>query len=153
LRGVRGFPELSPLWAFLSQLFPRRVGEELHPGRFDELLLSILSEEEWQTPVDVFVHKSQLGVELRQLGSCTGDLFIPQRLDDWVGVGAAERGAGPKPPDHPMLGSAYRITAAGVRMRGEIELGEAPVLPIGGTEAYGAPWVVEEGRLVRLPEK
>lgn len=150
--GIDGFPELAPLWMLLSRFFPTRTPEgALHVSRFDELLLFILSEE-WQTAVDVFVHKSQLGVELRQLGSCTGDLFIPQRLDDWVGVGAAERGLGPKSPDHPMLGSAYRITEKGIRLRdkGLEALADAPTLPIGGTEAYGAPWVLlEDGRLVR----
>jgi hypothetical protein len=151
IRGVRGFPELRPLWAFLSLLVPKTTPEgALHLSRFDELLLFILSEK-WQTAVDVFVHKSQLGVELRQLGSCTGDLFIPQRLDDWVRVGAAERGPGPKSPDHPMLGAAYRITEKGIRLRdkGLEALADAPTLPIGGTEAYGAPWVLQQdGRLV-----
>jgi hypothetical protein len=50
-RGVKGFPELAPLWALLSSFFPRRTPEgALRLSRFDELVLTILSAE-WQTPV------------------------------------------------------------------------------------------------------
>ncbi|WP_129350878.1 hypothetical protein [Sorangium cellulosum] len=39
VRGVEGFPELAPLWAFLSSFFPRRTAEgTLRLSRFDELL-------------------------------------------------------------------------------------------------------------------
>ena len=158
LRGVKRFQELAPLWTFLSCLFPRKTAEgALRLSRFDELLLTILSGE-WQTPVDVFVHKSQAGLELRQLLSCTGDLFLTVRLDQWAAHGssaAVERAAGPKPPDNPMLSSVYRLTARGIQLReaGLEQLTNAPALPVAGTEAYGsgAPWVVlEDGRLVRL---
>jgi hypothetical protein len=153
LRGVKGFQELAPLWTFLSCLFPRRTPEgALRLSRFDELLLTILSGE-WQTPVAVFVHKSGAGVELRQLLSCIGDLFLPDRLDQWVAHGssaAVERAAGPKPPDYPMLSSVYRISERGIQLReaGLEALADAPALPIAGTEAYA--WILlEDGRLVR----
>ncbi|WP_437655340.1 hypothetical protein [Sorangium sp. So ce1182] len=159
IRGVEGFPELAPLWALLSCFFPRRATEgALRLSRFDELLLTILSME-WQTPVAVFAHKSQLGVELRQLLSCTGDLFLPCRLEHWADhdpIPAMERAPGPKPPDagYPMLSEVYRLTERGVRLRdrGLEHLADAPRLPIAGTEAYApsSPWVVlEDGRLAR----
>jgi hypothetical protein len=158
LRGIKGFLELGPLWRFLSCLFPRRTPEgALRLSRLDELLLTILSGE-WQTPVAVFVHKSEEGVELRQLLSCIGDLFLSDRLDQWSAHGssaAVERAAGPKSPDYPMLSSVYRITASGIRLREEglKQLSDAPSLPIAGIEAYGSktPWVLlEDGQLARL---
>lgn len=159
VRGMRGFPELGPLWAFLSSLFPRSTPDgSLRLSRLDELLLTLLSGE-WQTPVALFVHKSEPGAALRHLASCTGDLFLPRRLDQWAAhgpSGAVERTAGPKPPDHPLLSSSYRITARGMRLReiGLEQLSDAPGLPVAGIEAYApsAPWVVaEDGRLSRQP--
>jgi hypothetical protein len=156
--GVKGFPELAPLWAFLSCLFPRRTAEgTLRLNRLDEVLLSILSGE-WQTPLAVYAHKSQAGVELRQLFSCMGDGFLPDRLEQWAAHGssaAVERAAGPRPPDYPMMCSVYRLTERGIQLRdaGLTALTDAPPLPIGGTEAYSSvsPWVLrEDGRLVRL---
>jgi hypothetical protein len=119
--------------------------------------LTILSGE-WRTPVAVFAHKSKPGVELRQLLSCTGDLFLPDRLDQWAVHGssaAVERAPGTTQPDNPMLSSVYRLFERGIQLReaGLSQLTDAPALPIGGTEAYasGAPWVVlEDDRLVRL---
>ncbi len=156
--GVTGFPELAPLWTFLSCLFPRRTPEgTLRLSRLDELLLTILSGE-WQTPVAVFVHKSREGVELRQLFSCIGDLVLPVLLNQWAAHGsspAVERAAGPRPPDNPMLSSVYRLTERGRQLReaGLEQLTDAPALPVGGTVAYGSgtPWVLlDDGRLVRL---
>jgi hypothetical protein len=158
LRGVKGFPELAPLWTLLSHLFPRRMSAgALRLSRLDELILTLLSEE-WQMPVEVFAHKSQAGGELRQLFSCTGDGFLPDRLEQWAAHGssaAVERAAGPRPPDYPMMCSVYRLTKSGIQLRdaGLTALTDAPPLPIGGTEAYSssAPWVLrEDGRLVRL---
>ncbi|XXT14795.1 hypothetical protein WME94_31565 [Sorangium sp. So ce429] len=160
VHGAEGFPELAPLWALLSCFFPRRTTEGvLRLSRFDELLLTILSME-WQTPVAAFVHKSQSGVELRQLLSCTGDLFLPWRLEHWADHGsspAMERAPGPKPPNagYPMLSEVYRLTERGMRLReqGLEQLTDAPSLPVAGTEAYSpsASWVLlEDGRLARL---
>ncbi len=156
LRGVEGFPELPALWMLLSAFFPRTApAGGLRLGRFDELLLSLLSDE-WRTPVKVFVHDSPMGVELRQLASCTGDLFVAARLARWAEHGetpAIERIAGPK-PETPMLAASYRITEHGIRLReaGLDKVTEAPPLPLAGTEAYGAeaPWVLrEDGHLER----
>jgi hypothetical protein len=153
LRGVSGFPELGPLWLFLSAFFPRKTPQGgLRLSRFDELLLRILSSE-WQTPVKVFIHDSPMGEELLPLGLCAGDLFMADRLARWAQHGespAVERTAGPRPGSR-MLSSAYRITERGLRLRerGLDQLTDAPPLPIAGTEAYasGAPWVLlEDGR-------
>ncbi len=157
-RGVDGFPELAGAWEFLSSFVPRknRAGA-LHLSRFDALLLGVLSDD-WQTPVSVFVHKSQSGVELRQLGSCTGDLFFPQRLDEWAQHGAmpaVEHAAGPT-PENPMKAAVFRITERGreLRDKGLARITDGPELPFAGTVAYSshAPWVLlEDGRLDRLP--
>lgn len=157
-RGLHGFPELGALWAFLSSLFPRKTpAGALRLSHLDQLLLTLLSVE-WQTPLAVFAHKSEPGVVLRQLLSCTGDLFLPRRLDQWAthdSSAAVERAVGPKPPDYPLLSSSYRITTNGVRLRdsGLDQLADAPGLPVAGVEAYASstPWMVsDDGQLARL---
>lgn len=157
-RGVRAFPELAPLWMLLSRFFPRRTLEGgLRLSRFDELLLTVLSPTEWQTPVAVFVHKSEAGLGLRHLLSCTGDLFLPDRLEQWTDHGsspAVERAVGPK-PGLPLNSFVYRITERGMRLREEglKQLTDAPSLLMAGTEAYApsSPWVLlDDGQLARL---
>lgn len=158
-RGVEGFPELAPLWGLLSCFFPRRTTEgTLRLSRYDDLILSILSVEEWQTPVGVMCNKSHLGLDLRDLVSCTGDLFLGDRLAQWAkhdSSAAVERAPGPKPPDYPMLSKVYRLTERGKRLRdhGLDQHTDAPSLPIAGSEVYSAsaPWVLlEDGPLARL---
>ncbi|MGK4002382.1 hypothetical protein WMF31_07155 [Sorangium sp. So ce1036] len=159
VRGVEGFPELAPLWGLLSCFFPRRITDgPLRLSRYDDLLLTILSTEAWQAPVRVICDRSQLGVDLRDLVSCTGDLFLGDRLAQWArhdSGAAVERAPGPKPPGHPMLSKVYRLTERGQQLRDEglDRLTDAPSLPIAGTEAYSAsaPWVLlDDGRLARL---
>ncbi|WP_437548888.1 hypothetical protein WME97_01500 [Sorangium sp. So ce367] len=158
--GVEGFPELAPLWAFLSCFFPRRTAEgDLRLSRFDEITLSRLSTE-WQTPAGVAAQKSETLVDMWHLLFCTGDLFLPRRLEHWAdheSSAAVDRAPGPKPPNagYPMLSEVYRLTERGMRLRdkGLDELTDAPSLPIAGTEAYSAaaPWVLlDDGRLARL---
>ncbi len=156
-RGVKGFAELPSLWAMLSVFFPKKTREgTLLLSRFDEVVFTTLSGE-WQTPLAMFAHASQAGEHLRELLSCTGDLFLPRRLDDWVNHGAApavERAVGPR-SHTPMLSSVYRLTERGMRLRGEglAQLADAPRLPVGGAEAYApeAPWaLLDDGRLVRM---
>ncbi|WP_437658769.1 hypothetical protein [Sorangium sp. So ce1182] len=158
-RGVDGFPELASLWGLLSCFFPRRTTEgTLRLSRYDDLILTILSVEEWQTPVQVMCNKSDLGLHLRDLVSCTGDLFLRDRLAQWAkhdSSATVERAPGPKPPDYPMLSNVYRLTERGKRLRahGLDQLRDAPSLPIAGSEVYSdsAPWVLlEDGRLARL---
>ncbi|WP_441289006.1 hypothetical protein ACSRUE_45455 [Sorangium sp. KYC3313] len=157
-RGVEGFPELAPLWELLSSFFPRRTAEgALRLSRFDELLLTILSAE-WQTPLAVLGRDLRAGMDLWRTLSCTGDLFLPRRLEHWADhdAGAAvERAPGPESSDsHPMLSRVYRLTERGLKLREGIDvLADAPGLPLAGVEAYStsAPWVLlEDGRLARL---
>ncbi|XYH95156.1 hypothetical protein ACMHYB_46330 [Sorangium sp. So ce1128] len=159
IAGVEGFPELASLWALLSRFFPRRTtAGALGLSLYDDLILAILSVEEWQTPVRVICNRSQLGMDLRDLVSCTGDLFLGDRLTQWAKhdlSAAVERAPGPKPPDYPLLSQVYRLTERGVQLRdrGLDQLADAPRLPVAGTEAYSpaAPWVLlEDGRLSRL---
>ncbi|WP_437622690.1 hypothetical protein [Sorangium sp. So ce1151] len=157
IRGLEGFPELAPLWSLLSCFFPRRTTEgALRLSRFDELLLTILSME-WQTPLSVCSQKLQRVATLWEFLDCTGDLFLPCRLEHWAkhASGAVvERAPGPN-PEEPMKSFAYRLTERAIRLRdkGLDQLTDAPSLPIAGTEAYSAsaPWVLlEDGRLARL---
>jgi hypothetical protein len=156
-RGVEGFPELASLWGMLSAFFPRKAHDgTLRLNRFDELLLTALSGE-WQTAVAMFVHESQTGRDLRDLVSCTGDLFLPRRLDDWVAhgsVAAVERAVGPK-SHTPMLSAVYRLTERGMRLRAEglTQISDAPRLLVAGTAAYAteSPWaLLDDGRLIRM---
>jgi hypothetical protein len=151
-RGLDGFPELATVWSLLSNFFPRRTADGvLHLSRYDELLLKRLSDA-WSTPVTIYARGPGAWLDL---GFCTGDLFTPLRLDHWVGHGpspAVERAPGPREPDHRMLGHVYRITKRGKQIRKALpQLADAPSLPVAGTEAYGAPWVLhDDGRLTRL---
>lgn len=147
----RSAREAPNVWALFSSLFPRLTPSGLRLSRFDELLLNVLSPEEWKTAVRVYVHDD---AEWRALLCCTGDVWLPGQLDRWVNHGpssAVERAAGPR-PDNPMLSPVYRLTERGVRLRAGLDqLADAPPLPVGRTEAYGAPWVLrEDARLVRL---
>jgi hypothetical protein len=159
LRGVRGFPELGPLWAFLSRFFPRlSAAGTLRLSRYDELLLRALSVE-WQTPAKVFV-----GDVLQQhweFIACVGDLTLEHRLAAWASHRASsvvERAPGPKPEDThgPMLSHVYRLTERMQLRAGLPRLTDAPRLPVGGAEAYApeAPWVLlDDGRLVLDSER
>jgi hypothetical protein len=154
VRGLTGFPELARVWLLVSSFFPRKTSEgTVRLSRFDELLLHRLSAE-WETPVTVYARGPE---PWEQLICCTGDLFIPERLEHWANHGtdpAVERAAGPKPGTH-MLSFVYRLAERGMRLRtrGLEHLADAPPLPIAGTKAYapGAPWVVlDDGQLARL---
>ncbi|KYF92633.1 hypothetical protein BE17_17375 [Sorangium cellulosum] len=158
IHGVEGFSELAPLWALLSCFFPRRTAEgSLRLSRFDEIVFALLSSE-WQTALALAVHKSETRMHLWHLLSCTGDLFLEERLDQWAkheSSAAVERAPGQKPPGHPMLSKVYRLTERGIQLRdkGLDQLSDAPSLPIAGTEAYAppSPWVLlEDGQLARL---
>ncbi|WP_437995901.1 hypothetical protein WMF26_32465 [Sorangium sp. So ce185] len=157
IRGVVGFPELAPMWTLLSSFFPRMTGEGcLRLSRFDELILMLLSSE-WKTPLSMCGQNSQLAGLLWEFLDCTGDLFLPLRLEHWAEHKSSvvvERTPGPN-PDEPMKSFAYRLTERGTQLRdrGLEQLAEAPRLPIAGTEAYApsAPWVLlQDGRLARL---
>ncbi|WP_437753229.1 hypothetical protein [Sorangium sp. So ce1389] len=157
ITGVEGFAELAPLWALLSCFFTRKTAGGLRLSRFDEIVFALLSSE-WQTALALAVHESETRIHLWHLLSCTGDMFLEDRLNQWAKhdlSAAVERAPGPKPPGHPMLSKVYRLTERGMRLRdkGLDQLTDAPSLPVAGTEAYSAssPWVLlEDGRLARL---
>jgi hypothetical protein len=159
IAGVEGFVELAPLWTLLSCFFPRKTAQGgLRLSRFDELVFTLLSSE-WQTALALAVHESETRMHLWHLLSCTGDLFLPHRLERWAdhaSSAAVERAPGPKPRNsgYPLLSEVYRLTERGTRLRDEglDQLTDAPALPVAGTEAYSAsaPWVLlEDGRLAR----
>ncbi|WP_437776339.1 hypothetical protein [Sorangium sp. So ce1097] len=160
IAGVEGFAELAPLWELFSCFFPKKTAESrLRLSRFDEIVFSRLTPD-WQTPVAIAAQKSETLVDMWHLLFCTGDLFLPRRLEQWASHSSSafvERAPGPKPPDagYPMLSEVYRLTERGMRLRdkGLEQLTDAPSLPIAGTEAYSpsAPWVLlDDGRLARL---
>ncbi|WP_437673206.1 hypothetical protein [Sorangium sp. So ce131] len=160
ITGVEGFAELAPLWLLLSHFFPRKTAQGgLFLSRFDEIVFALLSSE-CQTALALAAHKSETRMHLWHLLSCTGDLFLPRRLEDWAdhdSSAAVERAPGPKPPNagYPMLSEVYRLTERGMQLRdkGLDHLTDAPRLPIAGTEAYSpsAPWVLlEDGRLAPM---
>ena len=77
---------------------------------------------EWQTPAGVAAQKSETLVDMWHLLFCTGDLFLPRRLEHWANhdsSAAVERAPGPKPPNagYPMLSEVYRLTERGMRLR------------------------------------
>ncbi len=142
--------EAPDVWALLSSFFPRVTPSGLRLSRFDEQLLNVLSMEEWKTTVRLYANDDE---EWQALLCCTGDVWLPGHLDRWTEHGptpAVERAPGPR-PDVRMKEHVYRLTERGARLRAGLErLTDAPPLPIGGTEAYGAPWAVrDDGRLVR----
>lgn len=109
-----------------------------------------------KTPLKVCAHDSPKGEELRELASCTGDLFVPRRLAHWSAHTAplAVEGEDRPNPGRPLASAVYRITEHGKRLleEGLESLTEAPSLPVAGTDAYASssPWVVlENGSLAR----
>lgn len=150
LQGVPGFPELASLWTFLSGLFPRTTAEgTLLLSRLDHLLLSVLSDSE-RSPPALLAHDSQAGVELRHWISCTGDLFLEERLSRWAHHPSGAVAQAPHSTARTEAPSfVVRLTDAGRRLRdtGLSQLSDAPSLPVGGIEAYSpsSPWVLSEG--------
>jgi hypothetical protein len=156
LRGVPGFPELGPLWAFLSRFFPRMSAERtLRLSPYDELLLHALSAQ-WQAAVKAYINVVH---QRSEFCACVGDLTMMGRLAIWAdhdANSAVERAPDPQSPaeEYPMTSSVYRLTERGIELRAGLpELADAPRLPVGGAEAYAleAPWVLlDDGRLVRM---
>jgi hypothetical protein len=150
---VEGFPELGPLWSFLSRFFPRRdAGGALLLSRYDDLLLRALSRE-WQDPGKVYV--GDVIQQRSEFLSCSGDAAMADRLAAWAkhdGSSAVEGAPVPGKEDLAMRSHVYRLTERGMQLRAGLpQLADAPRLPVGGAEVYApeAPWVVlDDGRLV-----
>jgi hypothetical protein len=142
-RGIPDFPELPQVWAVLAHFFPRRTAEGvLRPSLYDDMLLGMVTTE-WRTGVKVYVAGTD---DWWHLMSCIGDLTVVDRLNQWATYGATpaiERAPGPD-AEVPMKAHVYRITEHGRRLRdrGLAQLADAPPLPVAGTVAYAAPWVL-----------
>jgi hypothetical protein len=142
-QGVPEFPELPRVWRFLANFLPRQEPDgTLRPSRYDELLLGRITDQ-WQTGVQVYLGGDD---EWRALLTGVGDLIMGERLDQWALHGATpaiERTPGPS-AEIPMKTHVYRITEHGQRLRdhGLALLTDAPSLPVAGTMAYAAPWVL-----------
>ncbi|MBK8257637.1 MAG: hypothetical protein IPK82_33825 [Polyangiaceae bacterium] len=155
-QGVERFAELPQVWTFMSAFFPRRNADgKLRLSRFDEMLLRLLSDQP-STPLQVYAHDSNLGVELRHWLSVTGDLFLDWRLTQWDRHRGAfvKRAPGPN-PQLPLQKWTYLLTDAGRELcnAGLGNLTDAPPLTIGGTDAYTlhSPWVLLDSGRPRSP--
>ncbi|WP_437736809.1 hypothetical protein [Sorangium sp. So ce1335] len=162
-RAGRARKDLAELGTYQAGYFPRAEGRALTLSRFDELLFSCL-DKDWMTPVDVFVHRSSAGDELRnRWTTLTGDIFLAMRMRQWAGHRGAEAALESTPyrPDRaPMLEARYRLTAVGdeIKRHGLAEIAQGAPLPVWGVAAYdpAVPWVVVDEpsgqRLQRLGE-
>jgi hypothetical protein len=135
------------LGTYQARFFPRVDGRALTLSRFDELLFSCL-DKDWVTPVDVFMHRSSVGDELRRWSTLTGDFLFATRLRQWAEHRGAEAALESVPYREPrtMLEARYRLTAAGdaIKRHGLAEIGQGAPLQVWGAIAYSAadPWVV-----------
>lgn len=141
--------EWMDLGAYQAGFFPRQGAEGLLLSRFDELLFACI-EERGSTPVEVFVHRSAAGDELRRWLPLTGDVFLAMRLRQWAahgGDGAALESV-PEQADNLMKAARYRLSDAGkaIRRHGLAEIARGAPLPVWGAVAYDprARWVVVE---------
>ena len=102
--------------------------------------------DDWRTSIDVFMASRPL----QNAAALTGDLFLPERLDQWAEHNAVDRTATPT-PDLPMKAAAYRINVRGERLRDRLDaLENAPRLPIMGMEAYAGWVLLDDGRLTPI---
>jgi hypothetical protein len=144
---------LVDVGTYQAGFFPRLRSSSIRLSRFDEALFSCVGEG-WSTPVDVFVHRSAGGDELRRWLSHTGDLFLAMRLRQWVQHGGPAAALEGEPGQTGNLMAArYRLSRAGgeIRAHGLRELTRGAPLSLWGAVAYSpsAPWVVvddESGR-------
>ncbi|WP_437297621.1 hypothetical protein [Sorangium sp. So ce426] len=163
-RAARAPKDLVALGTHQAAFFPRVDGSALTLSWVDELLFACL-DKDWMTPVDVFVHRSSAGEELRNgWGARISDCFIAMRLRQWAehrGAEAALESVPYRTDRAPMLEARYRLTAVGEEIKRHClaEIAQGPPLPVWGVTAYdpGAPWVAvddgaEQKRLQRLGE-
>jgi len=148
-RAGRARKDLVELGTHQAAFFPRVEGRALVLSRIDELLFSCLGKD-WSTPVDVLMHRSSAGDELRNTWMIrTGDISLATRLRRWAahrGAEAALESVPYRTDRPPMLDARYRLTAAGeaIKRHGLAEIAQGPPLPMWGVVAYdpAAPWVV-----------
>jgi hypothetical protein len=146
-RTGRGRKELADLGTYQAGFFPRMDGRALALSRFDELLFSCL-DKQWSAPVDVFVHRSSAGEELRKWLTLTGDVFLAMRLRQWAGHHGAKAALESEPyqPENVLKEARYRLSDAGhaIQRHGLAEIAQGAPLPVWGVMAYDpmTPWVV-----------
>ncbi|AUX27348.1 hypothetical protein SOCEGT47_079360 [Sorangium cellulosum] len=148
-RAGRVRKDLAELGTHQAAFFPRVDGSALTLSWVDELLFACL-DKDWSTPVDVFMHRSSAGEELRTgWGMRIGDCFLAMRLRQWAehrGAEAALESVPYRTDRPPMLEARYRLTAVGdkIKRHGLAEIAQGPPLPVWGVTAYDprAPWVV-----------
>ncbi|WP_437956097.1 DUF1835 domain-containing protein [Sorangium sp. So ce119] len=164
-RADRAREDLVALGTHQAAFLPRMDDSALTLSWVDELLFACLSKD-WLTPVDVFMHRSSAGEELRDgWGTRIGDYFLAMRLRQWAehrGAEAALESVPYRPDRPPMLEARYRLTAVGdeIKRRGLVEIAQGAPLPVWGVTAYDplAPWVVVGGgtahqRVQRLDDR
>ncbi|MFT3766694.1 MAG: hypothetical protein QM820_14440 [Minicystis sp.] len=149
--------DLLDLAAYEAGFFPRLTARGLALSRFDELIFSCLGDD-GLTPVEVFVHDSVAGKELRRWMPHTGDVLLATRLAQWAEHRGEEAALQREPvrPENAMMAARYRLSKVGkaIRRRGLQEIAQGPPLPVFGAVAYAplAPWAVvgEQGGSPRL---
>jgi hypothetical protein len=147
-RADRVRKDLVELGTHQAAFFPRVDGSALTLSRIDELLFACL-DKDWSTPVDVIMHRSSAGEELRYYWMIRiGDYSFAMRLRQWAEHRGAEAALERVPyrPERGMLEARYRLTAVGdaIKRRGLSEIAQGAPLPVWGATAYdpAAPWVV-----------
>ena len=135
-----------PMLACLRNALPRTNGVQLRLSRVDEALLAPFSR--WLTPMDVFKRMPAAWLELMRT---YGDLFILTRLWRWTLGKQPALLAMPGDSPGPYGAAALKLTPTGQRLvHGVRSPDEAPVMPIGGHEAYGPEtWVVNAAGGIR----
>lgn len=151
LSGARAQPGqryLVELGAYQAAFFPRRKdARTLSLSRFDELLFSCLGDT-WATPLELFIHPSMAGEELRKWLTHTGDIFLAMRLRQWalhLGDKAALK-SDPCQPGNPMNEARYSLSQMGdmLKRNGLADISQGAPLRVWGARAYDpkAPWVL-----------
>jgi hypothetical protein len=147
-RAARGREQLFALGTYQAGFFPRLDAHRLALSRFDELLFSGLEQQQWSTPVEMFVSRGAAGEELRKWLGFTGDFFLAIRLAQWATHNGSDAALLSEPCKgrSEMNAARYRLSDVGhaIKNHGLVEISRGAPLPVWGATAYDplAPWVV-----------